>query len=308
MSFGPRAPRRLPTALRRWPADLLLASLLLVPASLRSQEPDAAAEEPTCEEGFFDSNGVNLRYLDCGAGDPVILLHGFALSAEMNWFPTGLLASLPAEFRLLALDQRGHGRSDKPHDPSAYGAAFADDVIEVMDTLELRTALVVGYSMGGWIALYLAAEYPDRIRSIVVGGNGWRPPGSGPPEEVRPWLAALEEIAEQGGSVTDALWQPGWPEATPEMQAALDADDAGALVAVLRGMGTLDVAAEALQENEIPTLAVVGENDFLRPSADALVEIKPNVELVVLPELNHATALFDPGLELAVLEFLRAQQ
>ena len=225
----------------------------------------------------------------------------------MNWFPTGLLASLPAEYRLLAVDQRGHGRSDKPHDPAAYGASFARDVVNLLHALEIEKAHIVGYSMGGWIALFLAAEHPDRIRSIVVGGNGWRPPGSGPPEEVRPWLAALDRIAEDGGSVTDALWQPGWPEATPEMRAGLDTNDAAALAAVLRGMSTLDVAEEALRYNPIPTLAVIGSDDFLRPAADALVEVKPNVELVVLPERNHATALFDPGLESAVLEFLRAQ-
>ena len=275
-------------------------------AGLSGQEP-APSDPPACEESFLDSDGIGVRYLDCGSGDPVVLLHGFALSAEMNWLPTGLLGSLPAEFRLLAIDQRGHGRSDKPHDPGAYGAAFAEDVINLLDALQIVKADIVGYSMGGWIALYLAAEHPDRIRSIVVGGNGWRPPGSGPPEEVRPWLAALDKIAAEGGSVTDALWQPEWPEATPEMRAGLDANDAGALAAVLRGMGALDLAEASLRENRIPTLAVIGADDFLRPSADALVEIKPVVELVVIPERNHATALFDPGLEAAVLEFLRAQ-
>jgi len=307
MSIGPH-PRRRPTPAHRWLTDLLLAALLLVPVGLSGQEPAAGTEgPPPCQESFFDSGGVNLRYLDCGAGDPVILLHGFALNAEMNWAPTGLLASLPREFRLLALDQRGHGRSDKPQDPGGYGSAFAEDVLNLMDDLELERAQVVGYSMGGSIALYLVAEHPERIRSAVVGGSGWSPPGGGLQEDVRPWLPALERIAKEGGSITDALWQPGWPEPTPEMRAGLDANDASALVAVLRGMATLDVAAESLQENDVPMLAVVGADDLLRPAADALVEVKPNVELVVLPGRNHVTALFDPELEQAVLRFLRAQ-
>jgi pimeloyl-ACP methyl ester carboxylesterase/Fe2+ transport system protein FeoA len=305
---GRDAPRRRPHSAGLCLAILGLSAAIFPATDVAGQEPAPAAEAPACEENFFDSDGVNLRYLDCGTGDPVFLLHGFALTAEMNWFPTGLLASLPAEFRLLALDQRGHGRSDKPHEPARYGNAFAGDILNLMDDLGIEKAHVVGYSMGGWIALYLAAEHPERIRTVVVGGNGWRPPGDGLPEEVRPWLVALEKIAKEGGSITDAMWQPGWPEPPPQMRAGLDSNDATALVAVLRGMGTLDVPAESLQENDVPTLAVVGADDFLRLAAEALVEVKPNVELVVLPERNHATALFDPELERAVLDFLHAHR
>ena len=189
----------------------------------------------------------------------------------------------------------------------AFTLAFADDVLNLMDALGLDEADVAGYSMGGWIALYLAAHHPERIRAAVVGGNGWRPAGDGPPEEVRPWLAALEKIAKEGGSITDALSAPGWPEPTPEMRAGLDANDASALAAVLRGGGTLDVPIEALRDNEVPTLAVVGADDFLRPSAEELAQVKPNVRLVLLPGRNHVTAIFEPGFERAVLEFLREQ-
>lgn len=316
------APRRT-VAVRRRAWALLLPALFFLPAGLSGQEAAPASEEAApaadaqeaapatgarpCEESYLDSGGVDLRYLDCGAGDPVILLHGFALNAEMNWLPTGLLASLPAEFRLLALDQRGHGRSDKPQDPEAYGRALAMDVLDLMDALGIEKADVVGYSMGGWIALYLVARHPERIRAAVVGGNGWSPPGSSMPEEVSPWLPALERVAREGGSITDVLWQPGWPEATPEMRAGLDSNDAAALVAVMRGMGGLDVPAASLQGNDVPVLAVIGSDDFLRRAADALVEVKPDVELVVLPERNHVTALFDPELERAVLRFLRAR-
>lgn len=314
MSFEPSAAARHSTRVRSRPdsarqraAVLLFPALLLLPAVGAGQEPAATTEALPCQESFFDSGGVDLRYLDCGAGDPVILLHGFALSAEMNWLPTGLLASLPAEFRLLALDQRGHGRSDKPHDPEAYGSTLATDVLDLMDALGIGRAAVVGYSMGGLIALHLAARHPERIRAAVVGGNGWSPPGGSMPAEVRPWLAALEKIAQEGGSITDALWQPGWPEATPEMRAGLDSNDAAALVAVMRGMGALNVPATALRDNDVPLLAIVGSDDFLRPAAEALLEVKPNVELLVLPERDHVTALFDPELERAVLRFLRAR-
>lgn len=294
-----------PASTRPWIGLLVLA--LCGPPQIRGQEAAPADESPVCEESFFDSDGVDLRYLDCGAGDPVILLHGFALTAEMNWAPTGLFESLPAAYRLLALDQRGHGRSGKPHGPEAYGSAFAEDVLRLMDHLEIESAYLVGYSMGGRIALKLMAEHPDRVRAAVLGGQGWRPPGSGLPESVRHWVAALEEISDAGGSVTDALWLPDWPPPTPEMRAGLDANDPEALLAMIRGMAGLDVTAESLEANQVPTLAVFGEEDWVRPAVEALAEIKPDVRIVVLPGRSHASALADPGLAGAVLEFLREQ-
>ena len=291
---------------RRW-AGGLLSLAMCAPTQACGQDAVPEAEAPVCEESRFDSDGVGLRYLDCGAGEPVILLHGFALTAEMNWAPTGLLEALPAAYRLVALDQRGHGRSDKPHDPAAYGSAFAEDVLRLMDHLGIESAYLVGYSMGGRIALKLLVDHPDRVRAAVLGGQGWRPPGSGLPEPVRPWAAALDEISDGGGSVTDALWPPDWPPPTPQMRAGLDANDPQALVAVLRGLAGLDVTAEALADNHVPTLAVFGEEDWGRPAVEALAELKPRVTVVALPGSDHLSAIVDPGLERAVLEFLRAQ-
>ncbi len=297
--------RRLLKEDRRPPLDLRVAlpllAVLCVPSGLVGQEMGSA-------ERFFDSDGVRIRYLDLGEGEAVVLLHGFALSAEVNWGLTGLLDSLPEEYRMLALDQRGHGRSDKPHDPEDYGLAFVEDVIRLLDALEIEKAHVVGYSMGGTLALRLAADHPDRVRSVVIGGAGWAPPGTPLPPGLQEWPAKIERIAEEGGSLTDAMWLPGWPDPTPEIRAFLDSNDARALAAVLKAMPAADPTMASVRAIDVPVLAVIGEADFARPAVDALAGVKPDVEVAVLAGKNHATAVFDAELGQVVLNFLRAQR
>lgn len=297
--------RRLLKEDRRPPLDLRVAlpllAVLCVPSGLVGQEMDSA-------ERFFDSDGVRIRYIDRGEGEAVILLHGFALSAEVNWGLTGLLASLPEKYRMLALDQRGHGRSDKPHDPEDYGLAFVEDVIRLLDALEIEKAHVVGYSMGGTLALRLAADHPDRVRSVVIGGAGWAPPGTPLPPGLQEWPAKIERIAEEGGSLTDAMWLPGWPDPTPEIRAFLDSNDARALAAVLKAMPAADPTMASVRAIDVPVLAVIGEADFARTAVDALAGVKPDVEVAVLAGKNHATAVFDAELGQVVLNFLRAQR
>jgi pimeloyl-ACP methyl ester carboxylesterase len=260
-----------------------LLALLCVPSGSVGQE----AGSP---ERFFDSDGISIRYLELGEGDPVVLLHGFALSAEVNWRLTGLLDSLPQEYRMLALDQRGHGRSEKPHDPESYGLQFVEDVVRLLDELEIEKAHIVGYSMGGGIALRLAADHPDRVRSIVIGGAGWVPPGTPLPPGLQEWPARIERIP------------------SPEIRAFLDGNDARALAAVLKAGSELDPTSASVSAIDVPMLAVIGEEDFARPAVDALVGVKPDVEVAVLVEKNHATAIFDAELGQAVLEFLREQR
>ena len=279
-----------------------MLAVLCVPNGLVGQETGSA-------ERFFDSDGVGIRYLDLGEGEAVVLLHGFALSAEVNWGLTGLLDSLPQEYRMLALDQRGHGRSDKPHGPEDYGLEFVEDVVRLLDALEIEKAHIVGYSMGGTLALRLAADHPDRVRSVVIGGAGWAPPGTPLPPGLQEWPAKIERIAEEGGSLTDAMWLPGWPDPTPEIRAFLDSNDARALAAVLRSRPEWDdLTAASVRAIGVPVLAVIGEVDFARPAVDALAGVKPDVEVAVLAGKDHATTVFDAELGQVVLEFLRAQR
>src|SRR5277367_6316462 len=97
---------------------------------------------------FFDSSGTRIHYQDAGAGDPVVLVHGFASTADHNWGSTGWMEALPRKYRAIAPDVRGHGLSDKPRTPEAYGyASMGADVTRLMEHLGMSRAILMGYSM-----------------------------------------------------------------------------------------------------------------------------------------------------------------
>lgn len=130
----------------------------------------------------FESDGVEIQFDDVGAGDPIVLIHGWGSSAQHNFGDTGisgdvgLISMLARRFRVIAMDCRGHGRSAKPHRQELHGKyiygrpQMAADVVGLLDHLELARASVVGYSMGSSIALELMLKHPDRLRAAVLGG------------------------------------------------------------------------------------------------------------------------------------------
>jgi pimeloyl-ACP methyl ester carboxylesterase len=138
--------------------------------------PGTSGAEPASRT--FDVNGVKIHYLVEGKGAPVLLIHGLHSSAEMNWKLSGLVAELAKDHQVIAPDLPGHGRSDKPAKEDAYGLRVVDDVVLLLDHLKVKKAHVVGYSLGGMVAVKLMAKYPDRVASGLVGGMGWFREGS----------------------------------------------------------------------------------------------------------------------------------
>src|SRR5262249_4921614 len=119
-----------------------------------------------------------IHYSDRGAGQPVVVLHGYAMSVE-RMESAGLVGALvQAGYRVLGVDSRGHGESDKPHDPSAYGPEMARDVVRLLDALGIRKTHLVGYSMGAIISNKVRELAPDRLQSLVIGGGGWQERGA----------------------------------------------------------------------------------------------------------------------------------
>ena len=125
------------------------------------------------ESQFFDVKGVKIHFLEEGTGEPVVLIHGLDSSARINWQMPGTIDALAKDHQVIALDLPGYGESDKPADPAAYGKQWVDDVILLLDHLKIRKAHIVGYSMGGMVALKLIAEHPERVISGTLGGMGW---------------------------------------------------------------------------------------------------------------------------------------
>lgn len=256
---------------------------------------------------FEAPDGVRIHYLMKGSGPPLVLLHGFALSAGLNWVGPGALDSLATAFTVIVPDLRGHGASGKPHDPAAYGARFVEDVVRLLDHLQVPKAHVAGYSMGGAITLKLATSYPDRVRSAVLGGAGWSAPDSAPPAFLLEWVAKLDRAATERTSVALALQRPEWPPLPQEVRIALDRNDAAALVAVLRGGAGLAVTEADVRALKVPVLAVLGELDVeVRHQVDALVRVRPDVQVSRIPGADHVVAMSHPSLVAAIRAFARA--
>ena len=263
-----------------------------------------AAQQAGPREGFFDSDGVRIRYVEQGSGAPVVLIHGFSVTPELNWGLPGVFDGLAPSYRVIALDLRGHGRSGKPHEASAYGAQFVEDVINLLDHLKVPRAHVVGYSLGGRIALKLVTEHPDRVISGVIAGAGWSPQDRLPPA-VELWGPGLERAVRGEATVSDVIKIPGAPPHTPEIRTALDANDPRALLAILRGSGGLAVTEPALRANPTPVLALVGAADSLAlGDVERMVGVKRNLEVVRIPGANHLTALLAPLFGQSIARFL----
>lgn len=269
--------------------------------------PVAAGAQVNPQESFLESDGVRIRYLVRGAGPPVVLVHGFMVSTEVNWVAPGILDSLATRYTVVALDLRGHGASDKPHDPSAYGAAFVRDVVRLLDHLNIRRAHMVGYSMGSAITLKLLSTHPERVISAVLGGFGWRAPGLGPPAGVVQLRAQLERAARGETTLAEILAASDAIDLPPPMRAALNSNDLIALQAVQAGAGALHTVTEAtLRSNAIPVLAVVGELDWARPDAEQMVAVASNSTIEIIPGATHVGAVTHPLFLEAVVRFLAA--
>ena len=152
----------------------LLVTVLVFASVLICRYVSSAA----LESDFFDAKGVKIHYLIEGTGEPVVLIHGLDSSAAINWEMPGTIDALAKDHLVVALDLPGYGQSDKPVEASAYGRQWVEDVILLLDHLKIEKAHIVGYSMGGMVALKLIAEHPDRVLSGTLGGMGWLPEGS----------------------------------------------------------------------------------------------------------------------------------
>jgi pimeloyl-ACP methyl ester carboxylesterase len=243
----------------------------------------------------FDSDGVRIAYLDEGDGDPILLIHGFASNVVTNWVDPQWVRTLTQDGRrVIALDNRGHGQSDKLYDPARYGAPeMAEDAIRLLDHLGIDRADVLGYSMGARIAAFLAFAHPDRVRSIVFGGLGIN--------MVRGMVGA--------GPLAAALEAPRLEDVTNDTARSFRVfaeqtnSDLKALAACMRGPRE-KVSREKLGELTVPVLVAVGSKDVIGGSGAALAELIPNAQFLDIEERDHMKAVGDKQFKQGVLAFL----
>ena len=256
----------------------------------------------------FDSQGADLYYTLAGHGEPVVLIHGFAVQSDLNWRLPGIIRALARDFQVIALDLRGHGRSDKPHDPELYGREMVADVVRLLDHLAIKRAHVVGYSLGGIIALKLATLYPERLISLSALGSGWENP------ENSTFLAEMSGIAtalETGrgipplaGSLGPEREKPGRLHTLWVKVMTRYLNDGRALAAMLRAIPELTLQREELGRIRVPVLSVVGSRDPLKAGVDAMEGLVPDHEVVLVPGADHMQAVGSPELIAALRSFL----
>jgi pimeloyl-ACP methyl ester carboxylesterase len=245
----------------------------------------------------FRHDGVEIAFLDAGegAGEPIVLVHGFASNKEVNWVHPGWLKTLTeAGRRPIALDNRGHGASTRLYDPAAYDSAvMAQDVRALLDHLGLPRADVMGYSMGARIAAFLALAEPARVRSIVLGGLGYHLiEGVGLSQSL---AAALE--APSLAAVTDVQ------DRTYRAFAEQTRSDLRALAACIRG-SRQTLAPEQAANITAPALVAVGSKDVVAGSAEKLARLLPHGQALEIPGRDHMLAVGDKTFKAGVLAFL----
>src|SRR6266852_6815427 len=247
---------------------------------------------------YFDSKGVQIYYEEHGRGEPVVLVHGFASRADHNW-GAEWFKHLAEYYRVLALDCRGHGKSGKPHEPEAYaGDTMGDDVIRLMDHIGIRRTLLMGYSMGGRIALGLLRSHPERLRAVVLGGIG-AVSASRPGFSRQPIVNAL--LADDASAVSD--------ERAKQFRDFAESigNDLKALAACMGGNRS-DLTAEDLAAKPIrvPTMIVIGTKDTLVGDPKLLSDSIPGSQLVMLEGQDHLSAPSDQRYKVAVLRFFKS--
>jgi pimeloyl-ACP methyl ester carboxylesterase len=270
------------------------------------------------DDGMFDSNGVKIRYVTEGKGVPVVLIHGWMADSSM-WGRdrsgnTKLNTTGASGFQLIALDCRGHGQSDKPHDPKMYGPEMAADVVRLLDHLKIQKAHLVGYSSGAFIAGKVAATHPERVLSVVYAGQaplvaGTKAPGS---SEVEVFAKAVDEGKDLGSYII-AVTPSGKPKPTEGLANGIAkimfaGKDVKAFAAAGRSFPKLEVTRKQLRKCKAPVLFIHGGNEsaYVKDRVAAVRKLLGRGELKIVEGGDHITTLTRPEFSSALIEFLRS--
>lgn len=238
---------------------------------------------------YFDSDGVRIHYTVEGTGTPVILVHGVAANADINWRYPGVVRALSKDFRVITFDLRGHGLSDKPSDPEQYGIRMAEDIVKLMDHLHIQKAQVAGYSLGGFILLKLLTVHPERVTSAAICAAGWKNP-----EDPSPLPSPFAHSAQAGDGM--------WLEASAPVAVASNPKSLFHRVhnwvgdhllsgitkkAIKKKYRDLAVTQAELKEIHVPTVCLIGTKDGFLPLAQDLRANMPGIEFCQIVGAGH---------------------
>ena len=228
---------------------------------------------------FANNRGIRIHYETYGKGPALVLQHGTSLSGA-DWIDLGFVEPLREDHQLILIDARGHGDSDKPHDPAAYDLSLrAGDVVSVLDDLGIQKADFFGYSLGGYIGFGLAKHAPERFNSFIFGGAH---PYAENMQALRDRMPTSREVFAAGvDQVFGNLLKPG-------MRARLINNDLEALQVLTHDRVSI---ADVLPSMTMPCLLFVGELDPRLPQVKECASQLPSATFFTLSGCDHITAL-----------------
>jgi pimeloyl-ACP methyl ester carboxylesterase len=220
-----------------------------------------------------------------------VLIHGYIATADRHWINTGVFADLARDHRVIALDCRGHGKSDKPSEAGAYGAEMGRDVVRLLNHLQIRRAHLMGFSMGAFIVGHLLTTNPDRFLSATFVAH----------HPVRGWTTTDEQDAQASAQdlesdtpfrslilgISPTETPPSEVEIRRLSQALVAANDPKALAAYHRGRHTLSVTDAQLAAVRVPTSAIIGNADPALAGVHDLKRIMPALSVTVIDGATH---------------------
>jgi pimeloyl-ACP methyl ester carboxylesterase len=260
-------------------------------------------------------DGVKIRYIDRGKGEPIVLLHGGTSNLE-SWVTAGVVANLEKDYRVIAYDARGAGKSDKPRDPAAYGRQQALDVGRLLDALKIQRAHIVGFSLGGSTVAQALTLIPERFLTATQVAGAGRSPAAAADPRIEQEAAEIEK----GCISRSRLYRQAPPNAKPteedyrKREEACRADpdfNQYSTAASLRGYRDQAVTAEQMKAVKVTTLGVVGTLDHTLKEMELLKTYRPDMKLVLLEGVSHTGTTGiqrQPGLVVAIREFLAANR
>jgi pimeloyl-ACP methyl ester carboxylesterase len=233
-------------------------------------------------------DGARIAYDLVGEGAPLLLFHG-SLTSSALWRTLGYVDALRVAHRLILVDARGHGHSDKPTTTEAYAMErLVGDVIAVLDDCEVPETAYLGYSLGGRVGFGLGIRAPDRVRALILGGASHRPQNGVLDRIFYPGF--LDTIETEGIESFLTQWSERLGRAVdPTLRAVFLGNDRRALVPYLRRTdrdpGFEDELLSSIQR---PVLLFAGENDHERlADSRAAAAILPDAELFVIADSDH---------------------
>lgn len=222
---------------------------------------------------YANNQGVHIHYKEVGDGEPLVMQHGFYGSIQ-DWYEFGYVETLRKEFRLILVDARGHGASDKPHIPEAYELKWrVEDILKVLDQLEINRAHYLGYSMGGWIGFGIAKYAPTRLYSLIIGG-------------AQPYGRTFENARQVLRDGIDA-WVTEVKEWGPYSSEAIGRIRNNDTQALFAALGDRSDISDILPSMDYPCLLFAGSSDSQLHLMKKCATEMPRATVIELPSLTH---------------------